>query len=398
MMNGALARIAPSPSASVVGSYRGDTPLVDLTAGTPWFGPPESFRLAMADLVTPAAAGRQHHDTYAPAQGTPRLRAAIRALYQQDHGLDVDADMEVLVTHGGTGAVWTAVLTTTDAGDEVLLPDPCYSLYEPILLALGRRPVRVAGDPASGLLVDPAAVHAAIRPRTRLLMLNSPVNPTGSVYDEARLAAIAEVAAAADVVVVLDEVLDCFCWERPHVPLLAVRRRGVLTVNSLSKRLGITGWRLGWLAGDPDLIESAVRLHALQSIAVNHAAQLAAAAAVLDADRTRIMAQRSAAVLQAGTRFVREVAAVPGFPEDLRMPDGGVYAFVDVTGIARRHGSFHQNQPSDIGVMTLLRDRCGVAVLPGSAFGPAGAGRVRISLAAAPDQLDLATRRLADLW
>lgn len=392
-MNRALDLLAPAPAAVVLDGYPGDEPLVDLAAGTPWYGPPESFRAAMTALVEPGSGELRDHDRYAPARGAPALREAIARLYRDEHGLVLDPDRQVLVTQGATGAVWTVVLATTSAGDDVVLPNPCYSLYEPIVTALGRRPVRVTGDPEHGFLLAPEDLRGVITTRTRLLLLNSPVNPTGAVYRRERLEALADVAADAGLTVAHDEVLDQFSWRQPHVPLLSLGRPGMVTINSLSKRLGITGWRIGWVAGDREVVDAAARFHPLLSIAVGHAAQVAAATALAAPDAARVLAERVAEVRAAGTAFLSALSGVPGFTA--RMPDGGVYAFADVTELAERF-AIAADQP-DVGVAKLLRDRCGVAVLPGSAFGSAGAGRVRISLAAPAARLVTAARRLERL-
>ncbi|WP_144122618.1 pyridoxal phosphate-dependent aminotransferase [Catellatospora sichuanensis] len=392
-MNPLLSRIAAPPAVTALADYRGGLPLLDLTVGTPWFGPPRAFRDAMAALVLGDEGTLHHHDTYAPHRGTPQLRGAVAAFYEAGYGLRLDPDRQILITHGATGAIWTAVLAATGIGDEVLLPDPCYTLYEPIITVLGRTPVRVPGDPADGLLLDADRVARAISPRTSLLVLNSPVNPTGAMYGPARLKAIAAVLEAAGAALVHDEVLDCFARARPHVPAAAVAGSRVLMANSLSKRLGITGWRVGWLAGDPDLIDAAARIHPLTTIAVNHPAQLAGAAALSAPEHGAFVDAHSRAIAAGGQEFLDALARIPGFPGDLTLPDGGVYAFVDVTavGVTLAGGG----DSPDAAVARHLRDRCGVAVLPGSAFGPAGAGFVRISLGAPPERLAEAARRLA---
>lgn len=393
-MNPLLDSIAAPPRGAALADYRGELALIDLTVGTPWYGPPHAFCDAMTDLVRTSNGAAREHDLYAPPLGAPALREAVAQHYQDSYGLHFNPGLQVLITHGATGAVWIAVLAATAIGDEVLLPDPCYALYESIVTILGRRARRVAGDPASGLLLDPDTVAHAIGPRSKMLLINSPVNPTGAMYGKARLQALVRVTTAAGLHVVHDEVLDCFARRQPHVPAAAVAGSGVVMANSLSKRFGITGWRLGWLVGDPDVLSAAARVHPLGSIAVNHACQLAAAAALDTPDHAAFVAEHAAGVAAQGEEFLHLLSKVPGFPDELSLPDGGVYAFVDVSGVADRLGCSGGSEPSDIAVTRILRERCGVAVLPGSAFGVSGAGYIRISLAVPPSQLTEAGRRL----
>ncbi|MBO3747346.1 pyridoxal phosphate-dependent aminotransferase [Streptosporangiaceae bacterium NEAU-GS5] len=408
-MNPLLDGVAPPPAAAMGGPVT-----VDLTVGTPWYGPPRAFRDAMRELVAPGDDLRRH-DVYAPPRGADELRTAIAGLYLAEHELALDADRQILVTHGATGAMWTAVLAGSGAGQEILLPDPCYTLYEPIVTVLGRRPLRVPGDPAAGWLLDPADVARAITADTAMLLLNSPVNPTGSMYGPARLRALAEVTAAAGALLVHDEVLDCFARERPHVPAIALADQGVLVVNSLSKRLGVTGWRLGWLAGDARAVSAAARVHPLTTIAVDHAAQLAGAAALTDPGHPAMIRERAAAIAGVGREFLRALSRLPGWPDDLDLPAGGVYAFPDVTGLfpgvtglfpgvtglfpgVTGLGMGLPPGPVDVAVARALRERCGVGVLHGSLYGSGGEGHIRISLAAPPDQLREAIRRLEKPW
>jgi aspartate/methionine/tyrosine aminotransferase len=393
-MNPLVSGLAPPPAATVMAGYRQALPLLDLTVGTPWYGPPEAFLAAVRECAQSRGDERTQYDVYAPAQGAAELRDEICRLYRRAYNLTLDPE-QILVTHGATGAVWTAILALSGTDDEILLPDPCYTLYEPIVTILGRRPVRVAGSEADNFLLDPETVARAIGPGTALLVLNSPVNPTGAMYDQARLAELVAVTHTAGVHIVHDEVLDCFARRQPHIPVLAVADQGIIAVNSLSKRLGITGWRIGWLAGDPSLVAVATRVHPLTSIAVNHIGQVAGAAALAAPDHDRMVTDRSIQVATAGAAFLESLRTVPGFARGLSLPDGGVYAFVDVRAVPDALTIETGSEPVDVAVTRALRDRYGIATLPGSVFGPSGTGRIRISLAVSPSRLIEAAHRLA---
>jgi len=231
------------------------TGAVNLGQGFPDTDGPAALAQAAAAAVL-SGAGNQ----YPPGPGVPALRQAVADHQARCYGLDLDPDTEVLITVGATEAVAAAVLGLVDAGEEVIALEPTYDSYPAAVAFAGARLVRVALQ-APGFTLDPDALAAAVTPATRLLLINSPHNPTGAMLDGAAAAALAKVAVDHDLVVVTDEVYEHLVYDgRRHVPLATLPGMAArtLTVSSAGKTFGYTGWKVGWVSGPAELV-AAVR-------------------------------------------------------------------------------------------------------------------------------------------
>jgi N-succinyldiaminopimelate aminotransferase len=232
---------------------------VNLGQGFPDYpGPPEVLDVARAAIGTAA-------DQYPPGPGTPELRAAVAAHVERFRGLSYDPADEVLVTAGATEALAAALLALVEPGDEVVLFEPMYDSYAAGIAMAGgvARPVplRPPADTAGSWTFDPADLRAAITPRTRLLLVNTPHNPTGKVFTAAELALVAEHAAAHDLLVLTDEVYEHLVFDGArHLSLAGLpgMRERTLVVSSAGKTFNVTGWKIGWVYGPAGLV-SAVR-------------------------------------------------------------------------------------------------------------------------------------------
>jgi len=325
--------------------------------------------LAVAPHVLAAGARAWEADEtrYTANGGIPELRAAIARKLLRDNGLDVDPD-QVWVTAGGMQALHQAMSLTLDAGEEVLVPDPGYTNFTMAARHVGAVPVPYRLDPATGFQPDLAHLEAAITPRTRVLLVNSPSNPLGVVHPAPVLRALVELAARHDLWVLSDEVYERFTYDVPHVSPATLDPDGrVLSVFSFSKTYALTGARVGWFvapAAWSPMLRSAQE--AVVSC-VNVPAQRAALAA-LEGDQTivedarehyRATVEAACDLLQRkGVRFHR--------------PEGAFYLWVDVS-----HAS---GGDVEAWCEEFLRTRR-VAVAPGTAFGSSGEGWVRVSLA-----------------
>jgi N-succinyldiaminopimelate aminotransferase len=232
---------------------------VNLGQGFPDYpGPPEVLDVARAAIGTPA-------DQYPPGPGRPELRAAIAGHVRRYRGVDLDPDTEVLVTAGATEALSATLLALLETGDEVVLFEPMYDCYAAGIAMAGgvARPVPLLPpeDGAGPWTFDPAAVRTAITPRTRLLLLNSPHNPTGKVFSREELTLLAELATAHDLLVLTDEVYEHLVFDgAEHVSMAGLpgMRERTLVVSSAGKTFNVTGWKIGWITGPAPLV-SAVR-------------------------------------------------------------------------------------------------------------------------------------------
>jgi len=213
-------------------------------------GPPEVLEAAVAAI-------REGRNQYPPAMGVPELRAAVAAHQGRFYGIEVDPDAEVLVTAGATEAIAAAVLALCEPGDEVVAFEPYYDSYAACIAMAGgvRRPVTLR--PPS-FLPDPEEIRAAVGPRTRLMLLNTPHNPTGAVLEPDLLEEIAAIAVEHDLVVLSDEVYEHLTFGLPHVPLATMPGmwERTVTIGSGGKTFAVTGWKVGWVTGPAALVDA----------------------------------------------------------------------------------------------------------------------------------------------
>ncbi|OBF04080.1 aminotransferase [Mycobacterium sp. ACS4054] len=225
---------------------------VNLGQGFPDEDGPAAMLKAAQDAIA------EGNNQYPPGIGVASLRHAIAAQRRRHFGIEYDPDTEVLVTVGATEAIASAVLGLIEPGSEVLLVEPFYDSYSPVLAMAGAHRVAVPLVPhGRGFALDADALRAAVTPRTRALIINSPHNPTGTVLSEAELRAIAEVAIAADLLVITDEVYEHLVFDaHRHLPLagFAGMAERTVTISSAAKMFNCTGWKIGWACGPAELI------------------------------------------------------------------------------------------------------------------------------------------------
>lgn len=343
-------------------------------------------------LDAAVAAIRAGINQYPPGPGLPVLREAISRHQRRFYGLEPDPDTEVLVTAGATEALAGALLGLLDTGDEVVVFEPMYDSYQACIALAGARavPVLLRPDASGRYRFDPDELRAAVTPATRLILLNSPHNPTGKVLDRDELAVVAELAIERDLIVVTDEVYEHLVFPGAHhVPLatLAGMAERTLTISSGGKTFNTTGWKIGWVSGPAPLV-TAVRTAKQFLTYVNGAPFQPAIAAGLDLGdwfydelAVRLTAQRDRLVagLRAAGFLVYE-------------PEGTYFATVDVRPV----------DPAGDGMAfcRALPARCGVVAVPNEVFyvrPEFGRPLVRFACCKRLDVLDEAARRLAAL-
>lgn len=338
------------------------------------------------DFVTPAhireAADRAARDgftKYPPSEGFAPLRELLAAKLAARNGLDV-APEQVVVTSGGTGGLFTSLLITVDPGDEVLIPDPGWANYPPMVHVLNARPVGYPLDPARGWAPDLDALRARITPRSKVLLLCSPGNPTGGVHDAEQLRGALELAAEHDLWVLADECYDEMIFEGSHVSAATIGDpERILTVFTFSKTYAMTGWRLGYVVAPAHVAPALGKAQepvVASASSISMKAGEAALAGPQDCVRemsTAYRARRDLAIEILDRHGVEYVRPTGAFYLMARTPGGR-----DSLAFARR----------------LLEERH-VSTVPGSAFGASGEGYVRISLCVAEDVVREGVERLA---
>jgi len=354
---------------------------VSLMRGEPDLRTPEHIVEA---AVRALQAGRT---AYPDNRGELSLREAVAEKLQRDNGLRYDAGSEILVTSGATFGIYATLAALVSDGDHVLLPDPIYDAYfSPIRLA-GGQPQPVRAELRDGRFVlDASALDAAFTPRSRVLLLNTPWNPVGTVLTRGELEVIAAFVERKNLWLVSDEIYEAINYDghrhvSPAVLSDTIRARTIL-VNSLSKTYAMTGWRVGYCAGPGEIINAMLLVLQQSSRGPATFVQDAAAAALRGpqqcvADLRAEFARRRAVVLET-LGEIRKVRVLP--------PEGGFFAMLDVHEFGR---------PSDEIRRELLRDH-GVVVVHGAAYGVGAEGTLRVSFASGGDNLTLGLARLRD--
>ena len=358
--------------------------VIGLGAGEPDFD--------TADFVIEAAKNAMDagQTRYTAVDGTPEIKEAIIAKMKRDHDLDYRPS-QVVVSSGGKNSLYNLVQAVIDTGDEAIVPAPYWVSYTDIVLLAGGVPVVVETGAASGFKMSPEQLEAAITPRTRLLILNSPSNPTGACYRRSELEGLAEVLRRhPGVVVATDDMYEKIMWDDEpfsNIPMAApdlVDRTVVL--NGVSKAYAMTGWRIGYAAA-PDAISAAMRKIQSQCTSNPCSISQAAAAAAISGDhayveeRSRIFQERGKYV----NRRLNELRGVSCVPAR-----GAFYAFPDFGDAI----GAHHNANDDIVYAEWLLEVARVAVVPGSAFG--APGFMRLSFATSMENLEAALDRLAE--
>ena len=243
---------------------------VNLGQGFPDLDGPEAIRAAAAQVLM------EGPNQYPPMQGVPDLRRALSDHARRFYQLDYDWSDEVLVTSGGTEALTSAIMGLVGPGDEVVLIEPAYDSYRPIVEAVGGVAKTVTLSPPAWRLTE-EALAAAVTPRTKAVMINSPLNPIGRVFDAGEMTAIARVLAKSNAVAICDEVYEHLTFDgRPHIPLATLpgMRARTVRVGSAGKIFSLTGWKVGWLTGPRALISVIAKAHQFNTFTTSPALQL----------------------------------------------------------------------------------------------------------------------------
>jgi len=383
---------AMQPSATLAVSARAKAlkragrPVIELSAGEPDFPTPEPVRAAGVRAI------EEGFTTYTANAGMPELREAIAADLRARYGIEYAPD-QVLCSNGAKQSVAQALLVAVRPGDEVLIPAPYWVSYPEMVRLAGGEPVVVPTTSASGYRLTPDALDAAITERTRVLVLNSPSNPTGAVYARAEFDALAEVLRAhPDVLVLSDEIYAQVTYDAEHVAVASVDGlfERTVTVNGFSKAYAMTGWRLGYLAGPRWLVEAADTVQGQLTSAPSSISQKAGLAALaMDDEPVREMVR---AFRQRRDFVLGALAEIPGV--ECPRPEGAFYVFPDVSALLGRTAPDGAAIDSAEALCLYLLEACDVALVPGEAFGDARG--LRISYAAGMDDLREAMRRIHD--
>ena len=352
------------------------TDVISLGIGEPDFDTPRSIIEAGVESLRE---GRTH---YTSNSGTIELRRALAAHLERRYGVAYDPTRELLVTVGASEAVDLALRATCDPGDEVILHEPSYVAYVPAIVFAGGTTVHVATRYEDDFALDPAAVEAAITPRTKALFLGYPCNPTGAVLPDAVQDELARIAERHDLLVYSDEIYDRLAYgtyrHRPFSALPGMHERTIL-MGGFSKAYAMTGWRIGWMAAPASIVEGVLKVHQYAIMSAPTVAQDAALAALVDGEPE---VERMRAEYDRRRRLVVDGFNALGL--ETFEPRGAFYAFPRITSTGLDASTFAQR----------LLEEEHVAVIPGGAFGPSGAEHVRACYATSYEHLEEALVRI----
>jgi len=356
------------------------------------------FSLGEPDFKTPAhicqaafKAMLDGHTHYTPATGIPELRKAIANFYKKTYGLEVNAE-QVIVSNGAKHSLHNTLAAMVGPGDEVIIPTPYWVSYSDLVQMTGASYVLVPTTEASGFKMTPAQLKAAITPRSRLVMLNSPGNPTGTVYTRAELEALADVILRSDIAVISDEIYEKLVYGKAKATCFATLRPGLpertVTISGVSKSYAMTGWRMGWAVGPVHVVKAMGNVQSQETSNPSSISQYAALAA-LEGDQKCVEDMRQE--FEARRALVcQRLGELPGIKCPL--PDGAFYAFFNVAAhFGRTLGGKKVTDSTSFCAAAL--ESAHVNLVQGSAFGCEG--YVRLSFATSREQINAGVDRLA---
>lgn len=348
---------------------------ISLGVGEPDFETPWQIRRAG---ITSLEKGKTF---YTSNWGLAELRAEIANKIKQRHGVEYNPDKEVLVTVGGSEAIDNTIRAFVSAGDEVLIPEPSFVCYTPLTIMAGGIPVTIPTVAEDEFKLTPERLRAAITPKTKLLVLPFPNNPTGAIMNRQELEAIAEVIRDTNILVLSDEIYCDLTYEGEHVCFAEIdgMRERTIVVGGFSKSYAMTGWRLGWAVAPREMLAPICKIHQFGIMSAPTTAQFAGIEAIRtgDADIHRMRTQ-----YDMRRRYLVEELRSMGL--DCFEPMGAFYVFPSIESTGMTSEEFCNR----------LLEEQKVAVVPGNAFGESGEGHVRISYSYSMAHLKEAMRRI----
>jgi aspartate aminotransferase len=381
-------RIKPSPTLAVTAKASElkaqGKDVLSLGAGEPDFDTPAHVKAAAEKAI------RDGFTKYTPVGGTPSLKKAVIAKHERDNGLKYEP-AQVLVSCGGKQACYNLCQAILNSGDEVVIPAPFWVSYPDMALLADGKPVIIETSAETRYKITAAQLAAAITPRTKLIFLNSPSNPSGMAYTKAELAALGEVLRKHPrIVIATDDMYEKILWAKePFANIVNAcpdLYERTVVIHAVSKTYAMTGWRIGWSCGPRPIIQAMADIQSQSTSNPTSIAQVAAEAA-LNGDQTCVAEMTKAFkrrhdLLVAGLNEIPGIRCLPG--------DGTFYAFPDVSGLVAKLGV-----KDDLALADKLLNEALVALVPGSAFGTPG--HLRLSFATSDEVLKRCLERIAKI-
>ena len=353
--------------------------VISLAAGEPDFITPAHIREYAKRALD------EGYTFYPPSSGLPELRKAIAEKLARENNIRVDPKTEIIVTVGAKQAIFSTVLAVLDPGDEAIIADPSWVTYDPCVKLAGAKAIPISVREEDALRLSPDAVSKAVTKKTKLIILNSPNNPTGAVLRREDLEAMADIAEKKDLLVISDEIYEPLVYDglrHYSIGALEEMRERTITVNGFSKAYAMTGWRLGYLAGPKEIVEHILAVHEHSVTGPCSFAQKASAEALNDPRSAEWVGKMRIEYQKRRDLMVEELNKILGV--SCVKPSGAFYAFPNIASFKR----------SSTEISEYLLDKAHIATVPGSAFGEGGEGFLRLSFATSPENIKEALTRM----
>ncbi|MBF0595292.1 MAG: aminotransferase class I/II-fold pyridoxal phosphate-dependent enzyme [Candidatus Omnitrophica bacterium] len=323
----------------------------------------------------------QGYTSYTSNKGMPELRKDICAFLKARYALDYDWDREMLVTVGASEALDLVCRAILEPGERVIIHEPCFVAYAPLVTLAGGVPVPLITTAKDGFKVTPGNLEKAWQKGTKAFLINYPCNPTGTSYTRQELAALARVAVKKDMLVLSDEIYDELTYDFDHTPFATLpgMRERVVYMNGFSKAYAMTGWRLGWVAGNEKILAAMTKIHQYLVMCASITSQIAGREAILNG-RSSVMAMKKE--YHRRRNFI--VSSLNELGLECHVPQGAFYAFPSIKSVGMSSIDFAKD----------LLEKQKVALVPGNAFGSQCSDHVRISYASSYDNLREAVVRI----
>ncbi|HAJ33234.1 MAG TPA: pyridoxal phosphate-dependent aminotransferase [Candidatus Atribacteria bacterium] len=371
-----LKKIKPSGIRKLFDLAQGKKDLVSFGIGEPDFITPTHIREAAKQALN------EGYTRYTPNLGFPEFREALANKLKQKNKISVTPD-EVVVTSGGTEALFFAFYTLTNPGDEIIIPDPGFVTYESQVYLAGGTPVHLPLRGENNFHPDLEELKNCITPKTRAILLNSPSNPTGAAFNEDELLAIAQLAREKDLFVISDELYEDIIYDgREHISIASLpgMKERTISIFGFSKSYAMTGWRLAYLAASLNLVKEIAKLLQNTSVCANSIAQRAGLAAIRGSQDC--VKEMFTSYNERRNVLVKGLNEIKGL--SCHAPEGTFYAFVNIkeTGMSAEELSMY------------LLEECKIVTVPGTAFGAQGEGYIRLSFATSLEDIKEGIRRI----
>lgn len=387
-----VGRITPSPTLAMTATAKAmaaqGIDVIDFSSGEPDFDTPEPVKAAAE------AAIRAGFTKYTPSSGIDELRQAILDKLQSEQGLRYEK-AQILVSCGAKHSLYNLAEALLECGDEIIIPTPYWVSYADQALLNDATPVFLPTDEAAGYAIDPDRLERLVTPRTKAILLNSPCNPTGAVYEWQTLEAIAGIAVRHRLLIISDEIYEKVLYDgavhRSIATISPEVAAQTIIINGVSKAYAMTGWRIGYAAGPKDLLTAMANI---QSQSTSNPCSISQKAAVAALKLGEPFTEKMVIEFDRRRRVIIErLNAIPGV--SCRLPGGAFYAFPNIGGILGRQGPTGAIQsPQDMAQYLLKEAR--VAVVPGEAFG--SRSHIRLSYATSMEAIERGIQRIAEAF